>query len=167
MADLWQVTLVSPPYSVLTYERPPHFPELEPGLRVIVPLGRSHRMGVVVGPAGDAPEGVEIKPLIWPLEVHPLLSGEYLDMAANLAARQMAAVGRILEILLPRGLRTAAVTFKVDGTWPDASCPDRCGQRPWPGFRRTIWPRLWTSGWTGGCGCASMPGARPRSGLPP
>ena len=114
MADLWQVTLVSPPYSVLTYERPSHFPELEPGLRVIVPLGRSHRMGVVVGPAEGAPEGVEIKPLIWPLEVRPLLSAEYLDMAANLAARQMAAVGRILEILLPHGLRTAAVTFRVD-----------------------------------------------------
>ena len=123
MADLWQVTLVSPPYSVLTYERPPHFPELEPGLRVIVPLGRSHRMGVVVGPAGDAPEGVEIKPLIWPLEVHPLLSAEYLDMAANLAARQMAAVGRILEILLPRGLRTAAVTFRVDRHMAERKLP--------------------------------------------
>ena len=123
MADLWQVTLVSPPYSVLTYERPPHFPDLEPGLRVIVPLGRSHRMGVVVGQAEDAPEGVEIKPLIWPLEVHPLLSGEYLDMAANLAARQMAPVGRILEILLPRGLRTAAVTFRVDRHVADRKLP--------------------------------------------
>ena len=123
MADLWQVTLVSPPYSVLTYERPPHFPDLEPGLRVIVPLGRSHRMGVVVGQAEDAPEGVEIKPLIWPLEVHPLLSGEYLGMAANLAARQMAPVGRILEILLPRGLRTAAVTFRVDRHVADRKLP--------------------------------------------
>ena len=123
MADLWQVTLVSPPYSVLTYERPSHFPELEPGLRVIVPLGRSHRMGVVVGPAEGAPEGVEIKPLIWPLEVRPLLSAEYLDMAANLAARQMAPVGRILEILLPHGLRTAAVTFRVDRHMAERKLP--------------------------------------------
>ncbi|QJB54921.1 primosomal protein N' [Pseudodesulfovibrio sp. zrk46] len=114
MADLWQVTLVSPPYTVLTYERPSYFPDLVSGQRVIVPLGKSHRMGVVVGPAEEAPEGVEMKSLIWPLEVEPLLDEDYLDMAENLAARQMVSVGRILEIILPRGLRTAAVTFRVD-----------------------------------------------------
>jgi len=114
MADLWQVTLVSPPYQVLTYERPSFFPDLQAGQRVIVPLGRSHRMGVVMGPCSSAPEGISLKPLIWPLELAPLLDADYLDMAENLGARQMASVGRILEILLPRGLRTAAVTFRVD-----------------------------------------------------
>lgn len=114
MADLWQVTLVSPPYQVLTYERPPHFPELVPGQRVIMPLGTSHRMGIVIGPADEVPQGIAIKPLIWPLERSPLLTSDYMEMAENLAARQMASVGRILETILPRGLRTAAVTFKVD-----------------------------------------------------
>jgi len=114
MADLWQVTLVSPPYQALTYERPSFFPDLAPGQRVIVPLGNSHRAGVVVGPADTAPEGVEIKKLIWPLERTPILDSDYIDMAENLAARQMVYVGRILETVLPRGLRTAAVTFRVD-----------------------------------------------------
>ncbi len=114
MADLWQVTLVSPPYQVLTYERPSYFPELHSGQRVIIPLGNSHRMGVVVGPVDDAPDGVALKAMIWPLERSPLLNAAYIDMAENLATRQMADVGRILEILLPRGLRTAAVTFRVD-----------------------------------------------------
>ena len=114
MADLWQVTLVSPPYEAWTYERPSHFPELAPGQRVIIPFGKSHRAGVVVGPAEQAPEGVEIKRMIWPLERRPLLSPDFVDMAVNLAARQMVHVGRILEIALPRGLRTAAVAFKVD-----------------------------------------------------
>lgn len=114
MADLWQVTLVSPPYQVLTYERPSHFPDLEPGQRVIVPLGNSHRMGVVVGPAASSPEGVTLKKLIWPLELKPLLDDDYMKLAGSLAARQMASVGRILENILPRGLRTAAVTFRVD-----------------------------------------------------
>lgn len=114
MADLWQVTLVSPPYTVLTYERPSHFPDLTVGQRVIVPLGKSHRMGVVVGPADQAPEGVELKKLIWPLELEPLLNDEFLEMAGTLASRQMVSVGRILEAVLPRGLRTAAVTFRVD-----------------------------------------------------
>lgn len=114
MADLWQVTLVSPPYAAWTYERPSHFPDLTPGQRVIIPLGNSHRAGVVIGPADAAPEGVEVKPMIWPLERTPLMSAEYVDMVVNLAARQMVGVGRILEIALPRGLRTAAVTFRVD-----------------------------------------------------
>ena len=123
MADLWQVTLVSPPFAVWTYERPSHFPDLAPGQRVIIPLGNSHRAGVVIGPAREAPEGVEVKPMIWPLERTPLMSAEYVDMAVNLAARQMVAVGRILEIVLPRGLRTAAVTFKVDKHMADRKLP--------------------------------------------
>ena len=123
MADLWHVTLVSPPYQVLTYERPSFFPPLHPGQRVIMPLGNSHRMGVVVGPADDAPEGVAIKPLIWPLELTPLLNPDYIEMAENLAARQMASLGRILEIVLPRGLRTAAVTFRVDKHMSERKLP--------------------------------------------
>ncbi|WP_272700108.1 replication restart helicase PriA [Desulfovibrio sp. Fe33] len=114
MADLWQVTLVSPPYETWTYGRPSHFPSLSSGQRVIIPFGKSHRAGVVVGPAGEAPKGVAIKDMIWPLEHTPLLDGDFVDMAVNLAARQMVHVGRILEIALPRGLRTASVTFKVD-----------------------------------------------------
>jgi primosomal protein N' (replication factor Y) len=123
MADLWHVTLVSPPYQVLTYERPSIFPDLQPGQRVIVPLGRSHRMGVVVGPATHGPDGVVLKPLIWPLELTPLLDAAYIDLAENMASRQMVGVGRILEALLPRGLRTAAVTFKVDRHVADRPLP--------------------------------------------
>lgn len=123
MVDLWQVTLVSPPYAAWTYERPSYFPDLAPGQRVIIPLGNSHRAGVVIGPAAQAPEGVEVKEMIWPLERTPLMSAEYVDMAVNLAARQMVGVGRILEIALPRGLRTAAVTFKVDNHIADRKLP--------------------------------------------
>lgn len=123
MADFWQVTLVSPPYAAWTYERPSHFPDLSPGQRVIIPLGNSHRAGVVVGPVEKAPEGVALKEMIWPLERTPLLSGEYIDMAVNLAARQMVDVGRILEIALPRGLRTAAVTYKVDKHMAERTLP--------------------------------------------
>lgn len=114
MADLWQVSLVSPPYQSWTYEQPSFFPELKPGQRVIIPFGKSHRMGVVIGKAATVPDGVEIKSLIWPLEVEPLLDADFIEMAESLAARQMTSVGRILEAILPRGLRTAAVTFRID-----------------------------------------------------
>ncbi|NDV19364.1 primosomal protein N' [Pseudodesulfovibrio sp. JC047] len=135
MADLWQVTLVSPPYEAWTYERPSFFPELSAGQRVIIPFGKSHRVGIVVGPADAAPKGVAIKSMIWPLERTPLFNEEYVDMAVNLAARQMVNVGRILEIALPRGLRTAAVTFRVDKhmaerTLPGSVRPAEIGRMP-------------------------------------
>ena len=123
MADFWQVTLVSPPHAVWTYERPSYFPDLASGQRVIIPLGNSHRVGIVIGPTDQAPQGVEVKPMIWPLERTPLMSDDYVDMAVNLAARQMVSVGRILEVALPRGLRTAAVTFKVDKHMTDRAFP--------------------------------------------
>lgn len=123
MADLWQVTLVSPPYETWTYGLPSHFPPLSPGQRVIIPFGKSHRAGVVVGPAERAPDGIEIKNMIWPLEQSPLLDNDFVDMAVNLASRQMVHVGRILEIALPRGLRTAAVTFKVDRYMTERNLP--------------------------------------------
>ena len=124
MADLWKVTLASPPYQALTYERPEHFPELHPGQRVIVPLGRSTRMGLVLGRSDDAPAGVTLKPLIWPLERAPLLDEDYLHLAETLASRQMTSLGRILEVILPRGLRTAAVTFRVDAQMTDRPLPN-------------------------------------------
>ena len=123
MSTLWQVTLVSPPYSELTYGLPAHFPALVPGQRVVVPLGRSYRMGVIVAPTVDPPKGVDIKPMIWPLEHEPLLGADYLDMARNLAARQMLPMGRILEAFLPKGVRSAAVTFQLGGHMSGADLP--------------------------------------------
>lgn len=149
MADLWQVTLVSPPYAVLTYVRPQYFPEVCIGQRVIVPLGKSHRMGVVVGPADAAPNGVEVKPLLWPLEVVPLLDADYLDMAKTLASRQMVRVGRILEAVLPRGLRTAAVTFKVDRHVAQRTLPASIRPSALPSFSQEdvrALMALWLSG---------------------
>ncbi|TDT89797.1 replication restart DNA helicase PriA [Pseudodesulfovibrio indicus] len=149
MADLWQVTLVSPPYEAWTYGRPSHFPPLSPGQRVIIPFGKSHRAGIVVGPAECAPKGVEIKNMIWPLEPEPLLDADFVDMAVNLARRQMVNVGRILEIALPRGLRTAAVSFAVDRHMTERDLPAtarpsdlaRAGDRD-----RAAFLRLWLDG---------------------
>ena len=164
MADLWLVTLVSPPYAAWTYERPSHFPDLAPGQRVIIPLGNSHRAGVVIGPAEQAPEGVEVKEMIWPLERAPLMSAEYVDMAVNLAARQMVGVGRILEIALPRGLRTAAVTFKVDNHMAVRELPATVRPRTSSVSMTLTGRRSWICGRPGACGFASAPGKRPRSG---
>ncbi|WP_147821110.1 replication restart helicase PriA [Salidesulfovibrio onnuriiensis] len=114
MSRYWQVTLLSPPYQTLTYGYPEYFPALEPGTRVIVPLGRGNRVGVLAQAADSAPEGVEVRPVLWPLETAPVLGPGYMEMVRNLATRQMVPDGRILETLLPRGLRSAAVTYTLE-----------------------------------------------------
>ncbi len=114
MNELWQVALASPPYSQLTYGRPAWFPALEPGWRVLVPVRRSLRVGVVVESCSNVPDGVEVRDMLWPLDTRPLLDPDWMDLAGNLASRQMCALGEILSHMLPQGLRTASLTFEVD-----------------------------------------------------
>lgn len=114
MSRYRQVTLLSPPYQTLTYEYPDYFPDLESGSRVIVPLGKGHRAGIIAEKTDEAPGGVVVKSILWPLEHVPVLDPAYMDMVRNLSARQMLPVGRVLETLLPRGMRTAAVTFSLE-----------------------------------------------------
>ncbi len=114
MSTPWQVWLASPPYAALTYACPDWFPAPVPGLRVLVPLGRGLRVGILQEPCAAPPEGVELKPLVWPLEQEPLLDAGLLALVRELASRHMAHPGRILEVILPRGLRTAQVQLSVE-----------------------------------------------------
>lgn len=121
MPKFVQITLLSAPFASLTYEVPPWFAfaSWPAGLRVLVPLGRSVRVGVVDGPAGSLPEGVQAKPVLWPMEAAPILDARYLDMARNLAGRQSRHVGQILGTLLPLGLRSGKASYEVreEGFW--------------------------------------------------
>lgn len=114
MAAPWQVWLASPPYAALTYLCPDWLPNPQPGLRVLAPLGRGLRVGVLQCPCAAAPEGVELKSLLWPLEQTPVLDPASLELVRDLASRHMAHPGRVLELILPRGLRSAQVRFDVD-----------------------------------------------------
>jgi primosomal protein N' (replication factor Y) len=118
---MWRVAPVSAPYLTLTYSEATFMAEgLAPGMRVLVPMGRSLRMGVLLErlserPA-DLPEDVKLKDVLWPLEHAPLLSSEYLELVADLAARGMAEPGRVLEVLLPSGLRDLSAVYEVFDT---------------------------------------------------
>ncbi len=106
--------LASPPYAALTYLWPGWLPEPVPGLRVLAPLGRGLRVGVLERPCEAPPHGIDLKPLLWPLERVPVLDPDTLELVRDLASRHMAHPGRVLELILPRGLRTAQVRFDVD-----------------------------------------------------
>jgi primosomal protein N' (replication factor Y) len=110
----WQVWLASPPYAALTYLCPDWLPDPVPGLRVLAPLGRGWRVGVLACPCEAPPEGVELKSLLWPLEREPMLDPATLELVRELGCRHMAHPGRVLELVLPRGLRSVQVRFDVD-----------------------------------------------------
>ncbi|QLA16980.1 replication restart helicase PriA [Desulfolutivibrio sulfoxidireducens] len=109
------VALSSAPFSTLTYGIPDHLAgcAFPPGLRVLVPLGKSIRAGVVMESGVPPPEGVQTRPLVWPLEREPLFDAAYLDMIRNLASRQMASPGQVLGRILPAGLRQSKVVFSA------------------------------------------------------
>lgn len=119
------VALLSPPYATLTYSRPAAPAQnncWQPGCRVLVPLGRNMvRVGLLLD-AGNSenplPPSVEARPLLWPLDNSPLLSASYLELARQLALRQMVPPGHILNTLLPPGLRAILGKLRVHGQSP-------------------------------------------------
>jgi primosomal protein N' (replication factor Y) len=110
------VALASPPFSILSYAVPDSFTDEDfpPGVRVLVPMAGGLRVGVVWEVGGAPPPGVTVRPVLWPLEREPLCDAPYLDLVRNLAARHLSPPGRILGALLPRGLRSAAFSFRCD-----------------------------------------------------
>ena len=74
------------------------------GLRALLPMGGSIRVGVDAGES-DPPDKARLKEVLWPLERKPLLDEPYMDMVRELSLRQMSPEGKILETLLPARLR--------------------------------------------------------------
>ncbi len=98
------VTLLVPPFLDLTYALPAAFPASfwQEGLRVAVPLGRGPlRAGIVRAVDVAAPEGVQLRTLVWPLELEPLLDRQLVQLLEAVADRQCLAHGAAMAQLLP------------------------------------------------------------------
>lgn len=148
---MWYAALLSAPFATLTYGHPPYIPEqgLGPGVRVLVPLGRSLRQAVLVRRVRELPEdfpkGAELKNVLWPVENEPLLDAAYMEMAETLAGRQMEETGRILENLIPAGLRSVKFSFKLyDPGYPARLTPRELAAKSEP-EKAALW-NLWTQG---------------------
>jgi len=147
----WHVALPSAPYSTLTYAEPDCLPASvwAAGMRVIVPVGGSTRLGILVKrlaerPA-DLPEHVALKDLVWPVEREALLTADYMALAENLAARQMEPTGRVLELLLPSGVRAVGFSFRVyDKAYPARLTPKAL--RELSEAQRAALAELWLDG---------------------
>jgi len=107
-----KIALFSQPFGVLTYQSLEEFPDTfwKKGLRVIVPLGRgkeSWRTGVIVetDAQNTLDPKIRIKPILWPLETQPFLTGDLLELIEQMAKRQGEELGLIARGFLPQGLR--------------------------------------------------------------
>ena len=87
MTRYWKVALFKPPFTDLTYEIPPLFPRIVPGMRVMVPVRGGLRAAVCIDEC-EKPS-FATRPMLWPLERVPMLDEGWMNMARDLAARQM------------------------------------------------------------------------------
>jgi len=82
----------------------------------MVPVGRSFRLGVILSHSStEEIASRDLKPLAWPLEREPLLTGDVLELVRHLALRQMAEEGQILAAVLPKALRAMKIAFTLSG----------------------------------------------------
>lgn len=137
------ILLFSAPFSTLTYAVPQDLSQdmWAIGMRVLVPLGRSVRLGVVAGFADAAPDGLVVRDLLWPVDQKPMFSAAYLDFIRDLSIRQMDAPGLILSRVLPAGVRDVLELRDEQGgrvSVKDLKDAD--------GARRRAWAEAWRNG---------------------
>lgn len=114
---LWRAALLRPPFAELTYAAPADLPEefFAVGQRVLAPLGSSLAVALLLGREAEAPEGRELKALLWPLETAPLLPPLQLELARALASRHLMPLGQVLSWMIPGPWRSAQMAFAMDG----------------------------------------------------
>ena len=112
----WNVALLTPPYSTLTYAVPDYFADRKwsPCHRVCVPLGNSRRPGILISPSEKQDTNYNIKPFFWPIEQEPLISPDYMELIFDLGRRQLKTPGEVLAFILPAGLRSLNLTLNVE-----------------------------------------------------
>jgi len=104
-----EVALPLPMDRCLSYLVPEELREaLQPGSRVLVPLGGRRLVGYAVGPpsAGDsgAHEVLRLRPLLDLLDERPLLSAELIEFSRRLSRYYLCSLGEVLKAALPPGL---------------------------------------------------------------
>ena len=98
------------------------------GLRVVVPVGSSHRVGFTGAPS-EPPEGVEIRRIEAVLDERPLLGEDLRELALWISRRALCSVGTALATMTPKPL--------LEG---EAFSPDEYVELPKPGqaFRERL-----------------------------
>ncbi len=115
----WRVALLSQPYTALTYKVPAWLPHSvwETGLRVLVPLGNSLRLGVLLEPDPAPAPDLAYREILWPAQAEPSFSPDYLEFMRDLSVRQACSPGRVLAAVFPAAWKNSALVFETaDGS---------------------------------------------------
>ncbi|MDZ7759007.1 MAG: primosomal protein N' [Desulfovermiculus sp.] len=112
-AHLWDVALLSPPYTTLTYVQPGDFPDWtwHPGQRVFVPVRREIRLGLLLDRVELGNKPGQKKALLWPRERRPLFPPSFLRLLQALSLRYVSSPGRIVATILPGQVKSAGGTL--------------------------------------------------------
>lgn len=115
MSHPCKILTLSPPFAELSYLIPNHLADLEwpAGLRIIVPIRERLRIGIFLEHSQAPPEGISLRPLVWPAENFPIINKDYLDFARDLTIRSAGNLGGVISSLLPIRLKDENVTFSV------------------------------------------------------
>ncbi|MGC8719616.1 MAG: replication restart helicase PriA [Thermodesulforhabdaceae bacterium] len=90
---------------ILTY-RVDHPPEGEiRGRRVLVPVGRHQRLGIILGLCDSEPEGVTVRPVVSILDDEPIITEELLKLCQRVSSYYIYPLGLTLLLALPELLR--------------------------------------------------------------
>lgn len=100
-SPLVQVALPVPLDQPFAYRVPPELEgRIDPGCRVVVPLGSRKLTGIVLGDSTDKP-GPQTRDITRLLDDEPALSRELLDLGRWLADYYCAPIGEVLKTMLP------------------------------------------------------------------
>ena len=106
-SPLWGVALLSPPYTTLSYAQPLDFPDATwwPGQRVLVPVRKQTRMGVLMDRVSLDINPGKVKAILWPAESTPLFPLSFVRLILALGARCVNTPGRVLASVLPSRIK--------------------------------------------------------------
>ena len=100
-------------------------PAIQPGSRVLVPLGRRQLVGIALsGSAAVAPDGLNCRPISQVLDAKPLLPPHVLQLCRWAAGYYHHPIGEVLAAALPTRLRQAK-PLPVSKRKPSAAAPPR------------------------------------------
>lgn len=101
--------------NTFTYSLPEEWiGQVEVGFRVIVPFGqKKFHTAIVTKVHDEAPQGYQVKPILGPLDNHPILLPQQLKLWQWIADYYLCTLGDVYRAALPSGLKLESETWVV------------------------------------------------------
>lgn len=124
-----EVAVNAPLHHTLTYAPPEKDADLlQPGMRLLVPLGRRKVTGYLLGFSEEAPAGYELRPVVRALDLGPLFPASLVPFFRWIATYYFYPIGEVIRTALPAGLTPKSVHAAVlapEGEMPIAEWASR------------------------------------------